>query len=88
MAASTIPDSHWPLIVFRDADKFPLAVGISALANTAYRPVYDLAMAASILATIPIIILFFLLRRQFMEGVTVTGTGVEKSVCVLKERGV
>jgi ABC-type glycerol-3-phosphate transport system permease component len=68
----------WPLIVFRNADKFPLAVGISTLVNTAYRPVYDLAMAASTLATIPIIILFFLLRRQFMEGITVTGTGVEK----------
>jgi arabinosaccharide transport system substrate-binding protein len=38
----------------------------------------DLAMAAATLATVPILILFFLLRRQFMEGITATGTGVEK----------
>lgn len=68
----------WPLIVFRSDDQFPLAVGIAALVNTSYRPSYDLAMAAASLATIPILILFFLLRRQFMEGLTVTGTGVEK----------
>lgn len=68
----------WPLIVFRSDDKFPLAVGIAALVNTSYRPAYDLAMAAAALATLPILILFFMLRRQFMEGLTVTGTGVEK----------
>lgn len=68
----------WPLIVFRNSENFPLAVGISSLVNTAYRPVYDLAMAASALATVPIIILFFFLRKQFMEGITVSGTGVEK----------
>ncbi len=36
------------------------------------------AMAAASLATLPIIILFFLLRRQFMEGITAYGTGLEK----------
>lgn len=68
----------WPLIVFRTDDKFPLAVGIASLVNTSYRPAYDLAMAAASLATLPIMVLFFFLRRQFMEGITVTGTGVEK----------
>lgn len=68
----------WPLIVFRTDEKFPLAVGIAALVNTSYRPAYDLAMAAASLATLPIMFLFFFLRRQFMEGITITGTGVEK----------
>ncbi len=68
----------WPLIVFRSDDKFPLAVGIAALVNTSYRPAYDLAMAAASLATLPILVLFFLLRRQFMEGITAYGTGLEK----------
>jgi ABC-type glycerol-3-phosphate transport system permease component len=31
-----------------------------------------------LISLLPIMILFFFLRRQFMEGITVTGTGVEK----------
>ena len=68
----------WSLIVFRTDEKFPLAVGIASLVNTSYHPAYVLAMAAASLATLPIMILFFFLSRQFMEGITVTGTGVEK----------
>jgi ABC-type glycerol-3-phosphate transport system permease component len=64
--------------VFRSDDKFPLAVGIAALVNTSRRPAYDLAMVAVSLATLLTLILFFLLRRQFMEGITAYGTGVEK----------
>ncbi len=68
----------WPLIVFRTDERFPLAVGIASLVNTSYHPAHDLTMAAASLTTLPIMILFFFLRRQFMEGITVTGTGVEK----------
>jgi len=66
----------WPLIVFRMPEHMPLAVGIASQVNQ-YRVAYDLVMAGSTLATIPIIILFFFLRRQFMEGIAATGTGVK-----------
>lgn len=66
----------WPLIVFRQAENMPLAVGISRLINQ-YRQSYDLVMAGSTLATIPIIILFLFLRRQVMEGLAATGTGMK-----------
>ena len=66
----------WPLIVFRQAENMPLAVGISRLVNQ-YRTSYDLVMAGSTLATIPIIILFLFLRRQVMEGLASTGTGMK-----------
>jgi ABC-type glycerol-3-phosphate transport system permease component len=65
----------WPLIVFRDANNMPLAVGLAAMVNQ-YRVAYDLLLAGSALATLPIIGLFFLFRRYFMEGTAVTGTGV------------
>ena len=54
----------------------PLAVGITRLINQ-YRQSYDLVMAGSTLATIPIIILFLFLRRQVMEGLATTGTGIK-----------
>jgi ABC-type glycerol-3-phosphate transport system permease component len=66
----------WPLIVFREAENMPLAVGISRLINQ-YQQQYDLVMAGSTLATLPIIILFLFLRRQVMEGIASTGTGMK-----------
>jgi ABC-type glycerol-3-phosphate transport system permease component len=66
----------WPLIVFRQADNMPLAVGLASMVNQ-YRVAYDLLLAGSALATLPVIGLFFLLRRQFMAGTAVTGTGVQ-----------
>jgi ABC-type glycerol-3-phosphate transport system permease component len=66
----------WPLIVFRQAENMPLAVGITRLVNQ-YRSSYDLVMAGSTLATIPIIILFLFLRKQVMEGLASTGTGIK-----------
>ena len=66
----------WPLIVFRDADHMPLTVGIAHLVNQ-YSQQYHLVMAGSTLATIPLILLFLLLRRQVMEGIAATGTGMK-----------
>jgi ABC-type glycerol-3-phosphate transport system permease component len=66
----------WPLIVFRQAENMPLAVGISRLINQ-YESSYDLVMAGSTLATLPIIVLFLFLRRQVMEGLAATGTGMK-----------
>ena len=66
----------WPLIVFRKPENFPLAVGIKRLIDQ-YRQQYDLTMAGSTLATIPVIILFFFLRRQIMEGLATTGSGMK-----------
>jgi ABC-type glycerol-3-phosphate transport system permease component len=66
----------WPLIVFREAENMPLAVGITRLINQ-YQRSYDLVMAGSTLATLPIIVLFLFLRRQVMEGLAATGTGMK-----------
>ncbi len=66
----------WPLIVFRDANNMPLAAGITRLVNQ-YRQSYELVMAGSTLATIPILILFLFLRRQVMAGMAASGTGMK-----------
>jgi ABC-type glycerol-3-phosphate transport system permease component len=43
-----------------------------------YKPEYDLLMAASVLATLPVLILFLFFQRQFITGMTATGLLVEK----------
>ena len=66
----------WPLIVFRQAENMPLAVGLASMVNQ-YKVSYDLLLAGSALATLPMIVLFMLFRRQFMTGTAVTGTGLQ-----------
>ena len=66
----------WPLIVFRQAENMPLAVGLANMISQ-YKVSYDLLLAGSTLATLPIIGLFILFRRQFMAGTAVTGTGTQ-----------
>lgn len=66
----------WPLIVFRNPDNMPLAVGLASMVNQ-YRVSYDLLLAGSALATLPVIALFFVFRKQFMAGTSVTGTGIQ-----------
>ena len=66
----------WPLIVFRNPDNMPIAVGLAGLVNQ-YKISYDLLLAGSVLATLPIVGLFVVFRRQFMAGTSVTGTGIQ-----------
>lgn len=54
----------------------PLAVGLASMVSQ-YRVSYDLLLARSAYATLPVIGLFVLFRRQFMAGTSVTGTGIQ-----------
>lgn len=67
----------WPLVAMRSETRFPLTVGIASLVNQ-YRPRYDMVMAASTLATIPVIVVFLIMQRQFLEGLGAMGRLVEK----------
>jgi ABC-type glycerol-3-phosphate transport system permease component len=66
----------WPLIVFRNPTNMPLAVGLASMVNQ-YKVSYDLLLAGTALATLPVILLFLVLRRQFMEGTASLGTGAQ-----------
>ncbi len=68
-------DLLWPLIVMRSESNYPLAVGITTLVGL-YRPRWDLVIAVSVIAVVPIMILFFFLRKQFINGLGQFGTGV------------
>lgn len=50
-----------------------LAVGISQLGTTGHLAAYQLQMAASLMFLAPVLIIFFLAQRVFVEGVTLTG---------------
>ncbi len=57
----------WPLIVLQTNDMKTIQLVVASLA-TAYTPDYGLIMVANVLATLPTILVFFLLQRRFVEG--------------------
>ena len=61
-----------PLILLRDQTKFTLGLGLFAMRLDANVD-WPLIMAGNLLMILPVIIIFFLFQRYFIEGVTVTG---------------
>ncbi|MFT3788915.1 MAG: carbohydrate ABC transporter permease [Tepidisphaeraceae bacterium] len=61
-----------PLIYLRDQDKFPLSLGLFSL-KLDQGGDWTLVMAGSVLMTLPVMVVFFLCQRYFIQGVTLTG---------------
>jgi multiple sugar transport system permease protein len=61
-----------PLIYIADQRLYPLAFGLYAF-NIQVQSNPALAMAGSVLMTVPVIVLFFSLQRYFIQGITLTG---------------
>jgi len=50
-----------------------LAVALTELAKNGHQNAYELQMAASLMFLLPILVLFFLAQKVFVEGITLTG---------------
>lgn len=61
-----------PLIYLNDDLKYTLSVGLQQFLSQ-HGSEWSLLMAASTVMTVPIIILFFLTQKTFIEGITFTG---------------
>lgn len=62
-----------PLIYLTDQKDFTLALGLQFFQSQHGGTPWHLLMAASTLIVIPVIVLFFLAQRTFIEGVSMTG---------------
>jgi len=63
----------WPMIVNSSPDSMTLSVGLSSLQGQ-YLTNYPVLMAGSFLAILPMLILFIILQKQFIEGIAITGS--------------
>jgi ABC-type glycerol-3-phosphate transport system permease component len=63
----------WPLVVMQDRTKQVVQVTISTFRTAANYPLYGELFAASTAATVPILILFFLLQRYYVRGMLMSG---------------
>ena len=65
-------DFMWPLIVNTDPDKMTLAPALSLLRGQ-FTTNFPVQMAGAVMSVIPMIVLFFIFQKQFIEGVAHTG---------------
>ena len=65
-------DLLWPLVVNHSDKKLTLAVGISNMVGQ-FITRYPVLMAGSVMACVPMIIVFIIFQDQFVEGIAFTG---------------
>ena len=65
-------DLMWPLICNTDLKMMTLSAGLSTL-NGQYTTNFPVLMAGSLLAMIPMVILYLLFQKQFIQGIAMTG---------------
>jgi len=66
-------DLMWPLIVNVSIDKMPLSSGLASLQGQ-YSTNFPQLMAGSMIAIWPMLLLFIIFQRQFIEGIASTGS--------------
>lgn len=59
----------WPLVLVSDSQQYTIPLGLNILFASENRS-YDLVLAGAVLASIPTILVFILLRKQLLEGLT------------------
>ena len=59
----------WPMLVYRDANKFTLPIGLNTLL-TPYGNNYDVLIAGSMFSIIPVLIVFLMFQSYFIDGMT------------------
>lgn len=66
-------DLIWPLVVNSSPDKLTLSVGLASLQGE-HTTNFPLLMAGAVLASWPMLMMFVVLQRYFIEGIAITGT--------------
>jgi multiple sugar transport system permease protein len=65
-------DFFWPLLVISSSDLQTVQLGL-ALFVVKNRTVWDQVMAGSVLATLPVLLVFLLFQRHFIQGIALSG---------------
>ena len=61
-----------PLVYLNDGEKYTISVGLQLFIGT-YKAEWNLMMAAACVVVIPVIIVFLIGQRYFIEGITMSG---------------
>jgi multiple sugar transport system permease protein len=63
----------WATVLMQSGDKFPITSSLTNLRGQFFTD-YNLLSAGSVVIAIPVLIIFFLLQKQFVAGLTLGST--------------
>jgi multiple sugar transport system permease protein len=65
-------DFLWPLIIISDPNKFtaPLGLAMFVMKN---QTSWSVLLAGSVIATLPMVVVFAVFQRQFVQGIAMSG---------------
>ncbi|MFI1677854.1 carbohydrate ABC transporter permease [Streptomyces sp. NPDC020607] len=66
-------DLLWPLIVNTDPEKMPISAGLTSLEGQ-YETNYPVMMAGSLIASLPMLVVYLFLQRHFVQSVALSGS--------------
>ena len=69
---ATWNDFVWPLVILTDESRYTLPVALAGLVGEHSADI-ELMMAGSVLTVLPVLLLFLLLQREYIEGITLGG---------------
>jgi ABC-type glycerol-3-phosphate transport system permease component len=68
-------DFFTPLIYLNSFQKFTVALGLATLQRSAEQSTrWELVMAGAVLSIIPMLVIFFLGQKYFVQGIALTGS--------------
>ena len=62
-----------PLLYLNSPEKFTVSIGLATFRSAMYTPRWNLMMAASTAMVLPVILVFFLAQRYFVQGIVMSG---------------
>jgi multiple sugar transport system permease protein len=66
-------DLLWPLVVNTDPASMPISAGLTSLQGQEWTN-YPVLMAGALMASIPMLLAYLALQRQFVQGIALSGT--------------
>ena len=69
---ATWNDFVWPLVILTDESRYTLPVALASLIGE-HVPDTELMMAGAVITVLPVLALFLVLQKQYVEGITLGG---------------
>jgi multiple sugar transport system permease protein len=63
----------WPLVIAQSDDKWTLPVALAFYSTGEHSTDYGLLLAGSVVVVLPVILVFLVLQRHFVQGIAMTG---------------
>ncbi len=71
----SINELLWPLVILNDRDLFTLPLALASYVRNGEDVVFTNILAAAIVSSIPLVVAFLFLQRNFVKGISLTGLG-------------